>query len=511
MLLNEFGSQQVLFPLQTEACPDQPGGGPKPPGPPTGHPSYTDELNGYFSAQQASTHPACFFRPKSAQQVARAILICRSTRTPFAVKSGGHVPFAGASNCPGGVTVDLADLNQIIVHHDENTELNKHMQSQIVSVGSGNKWLDVYRALEPQSLTVVGGRVAGVGVGGLILGGGISFFSNLYGMSCDNVVNFEVVTAAGEIIHASQDSHPDLYRALRGGGGNLGVVTRFDCISYPQDMMWGGDRYHEWAYAPQLVAELMRFGDSGAETTPEASLIIGFAHMTAPGFFGSATPTHAHAQAAGTHPAVFDALLDIPAQWSDCGNKHVSEMAAALESLNDKAAGPMRHSHWTLTAVLDEQLALDMVYIFRDEVEKKLVGVVEGIMPGVGLQVLSLPLMRTMARAGGNCIGLQDEDRPLLLVNPTVRWLNAIDDDLVMSVYANIVARSNEAARVRGLQHAYLYMNYASQFQDPITGYGRMERERLRAVARKYDPDGVFQTLNPGHFKIDGGSYGAEI
>lgn len=111
-----------------------------------------------------------------------AVLTSRVTKCEFAVKSGGHAAFAGASNADGGLTIDLKNLNELTVSGD---------QTQ-TSLGAGNLWYDVYTQLEPQGLTVIGGRVSAIGVGGLTLGGGISFFSNRYGWACDNVNAYQV-------------------------------------------------------------------------------------------------------------------------------------------------------------------------------------------------------------------------------------------------------------------------------------------------------------------------------
>lgn len=111
-----------------------------------------------------------------------AVLTSRVTQCKFAVKSGGHAAFAGASNIEGGVTIDLRNLNQINVSADKKQ----------TAVGAGNVWYDVFTKLTPMGLTVIGGRVSAIGVGGLTLGGGISFFSNRYGWACDNVNNYQV-------------------------------------------------------------------------------------------------------------------------------------------------------------------------------------------------------------------------------------------------------------------------------------------------------------------------------
>lgn len=106
----------------------------------------------------------------------------KSVGCQFAVKSGGHGAFVGASNINGGVAIDLLNMNSVTVSAD---------QTQ-ASYGAGNRWIDVYSKLETMGLAVIGGRVADIGVGGLTLGGGISFFSGRFGWACDNVNNYEV-------------------------------------------------------------------------------------------------------------------------------------------------------------------------------------------------------------------------------------------------------------------------------------------------------------------------------
>ena len=97
--------------------------------------------------------------------VAATLLVSQFTGCPFAVKSGGHASFAGASNIQGGITIDLKNLNEITVSADQT----------LTRTGAGNRWYDVYSSLTPQNLSVVGGRVAAIGVGGLTLGGGFDY------------------------------------------------------------------------------------------------------------------------------------------------------------------------------------------------------------------------------------------------------------------------------------------------------------------------------------------------
>lgn len=126
--------------------------------------------------------PYCRFTPSTALDVSLTLKILVGYQCPFAIKSGGHANFAGASNIEGGVTIDFGNLNQVTLSEDKRT----------ASLGSGARWADVYTKLEKNGLAVVGGRIGDIGVGGLALGGGISFFSGRYGFACDNVLNYEV-------------------------------------------------------------------------------------------------------------------------------------------------------------------------------------------------------------------------------------------------------------------------------------------------------------------------------
>jgi FAD/FMN-containing dehydrogenase len=161
--------------------------------------------------------------------LALALKIITTLGSSFAVRSGGHNPNPGfASVDETGVLLDLSPLNQISLSSDKTTAL----------VGTGARWIDVYTTLETEHLTVVGGRVSEVGVGGLILGGGMSHFSNFWGMPADNVKNFQVVLADSTIVNANAHTNADLFKALKGGGPNFGIVTEFELYTYPNYQVW---------------------------------------------------------------------------------------------------------------------------------------------------------------------------------------------------------------------------------------------------------------------------------
>ena len=242
-----------------------------------GSPTYHLEESSYWSQQQALTQPTCRFSPASASQVSLAVLALRATQCQFAVKSGGHAAFAGGSNIQGGVTIDLARLDQLSLSPGK-TE---------TSVGPGLVWYDVYSYLEPQGVAVIGGRVSAIGVGGLTLGGGISFFSGRYGWACDNVNTYEVVFADGSVREVSYDSpYSDLYWALRGGGNNFGIVTRFDLATYPQGDLWAGSQ--TFIYSNETAGEInsaFYWLGVNAPSDPFAQVITAYAYAQSEGLW----------------------------------------------------------------------------------------------------------------------------------------------------------------------------------------------------------------------------------
>lgn len=208
--------------------------------------------------------PRCVFKPAKALDVSTLVLLSRLTNCPFAVKGGGHAAFGGASSIEGGITVTMEGFNQVSVASDKKT----------VDVGPGNRWVDVYTALEPHGVGVAGGRMAPVGVPGLILGGGINFFANKIGWACDNVASFEVVTASGVIVTASPKSYSDLYWALRGGGSNFGIVTNFKLDAFPLEKMWGGQRIYSEDKFPAVLDAVYRFATTKSSQDTDAAEII---------------------------------------------------------------------------------------------------------------------------------------------------------------------------------------------------------------------------------------------
>ncbi|HEY0638996.1 MAG TPA: FAD-binding oxidoreductase [Pseudonocardiaceae bacterium] len=207
--------------------------------------------------------PAVIVRCTGAADVVAAVRLARRHGLELAVRGGGH-SFVGHSTCDGGLVVDLRGLDELVVDPAART----------VTVGPGNTWARVADATAEHGLAAVGGHVSNVGVPGLVLGGGNGWLSRRYGLACDNLLAAELVTATGELVTASQDEHPDLLWALRGGGGNFGVVVRFTLRVHPLEPVLAGMAMHPVERAGDVLRHLREFNAAAPDEVSAAAALV---------------------------------------------------------------------------------------------------------------------------------------------------------------------------------------------------------------------------------------------
>ena len=188
--------------------------------------------------------PGLILRCASTQDVVAAVNAARDNGLPPAVRCGGH-NVAGKAMSDGGLTIDLCGLREVTVDPER----------KLVHAGGGCLLGTVDAATAPHGLIVPAGIMSETGVAGLALGGGIGWFSRKHGLTCDQFVSLELVLASGEVIEVSADSHPDLFWAMRGGGGNFGIVTRFTFRAYDFGPMM---RIGVSLYEPEEAADALR-------------------------------------------------------------------------------------------------------------------------------------------------------------------------------------------------------------------------------------------------------------
>lgn len=235
--------------------------------------AHYDEARALYNAM-IDKKPALIARCANVADVIQAVNFARGQKLSVAVRSGGHSG-PGLASVDDGLVIDLSPMKGIRVNPETRT----------VRVEPGCTWGDVDHATHAFGLATVSGVISTTGVGGLTLGGGHGYLTRKYGLTIDNLLSADVVLADGRLVHASKDENPDLFWALRGGGGNFGVVTSFEYRLHPVStviagpMFWPIDQlgptlrwYREWL--PQLSEDVYAFYLSAevpsADPFPEA-------------------------------------------------------------------------------------------------------------------------------------------------------------------------------------------------------------------------------------------------
>ena len=289
----------------------------------------------------------------------------------------------------------------------------------------------------------------------------ISFASNEHGWACDNVVNYEVVLASGEVVEVNAGSYPDLFWALRGGGGgNFGVVTRFDVNAFERGLMWGGSVIYEFQSSREAsIDAVVRYAAEDASSKdPKSHIIVSFAYAQIYGMWITATQVdHADPHPEGEHPEVFDDFFLENPLSSDIRTNSQSNLTIAVDATSPFG---QRESLWALTVRVDKQLVKDAVSIWEEEVTP--LQNVTGIMPALSIQVLSPAQREGMNGNGGNPLGLGASKETLIHFTPNVAWTFDSDDDLVLTAYHNFYTRTKTLALERGLDHPFLWYVWLS-------------------------------------------------
>jgi FAD/FMN-containing dehydrogenase len=433
---------------------------------------FTPGDDGYLEAREVwngahqDRRPAVVVRCTGAADVIAAVGFARSHGLPVAVRGGGH-SIAGFSTCDDGIVIDLSPMND--VHVDQG--------SRRALVGGGAVWADVDHETQAHGLATTGGLVSSTGVAGFTLGGGIGWTMRKFGLACDNLVAADMVTADGRLVHASESENPDLLWGLRGGGGNFGIVTRFEFELHPLGpVIYAGPVFYPAEHAFDL---LRAFRGWAAGAPDEVAALVNLTR--APPL--PVIPEKWHGRkvvalvAASTGPAEEGAAL-------------VREIHDVAEPIAD-LLGPMPYR--VLQSLLDPLWPKGIHSYFKstnlarldDELIDRLCTVHQAA-PGPQCEIHVQNMGGAVGRVADGATAFSERSMPFVL-NAVTGWHDPAVSTAHVDWARTVVDAASEASTGRS------YVNFLGDAGAARTAYGDDTYRRLVALKDAYDPTNLFR------------------
>ncbi|MGK7311989.1 MAG: FAD-binding oxidoreductase [Candidatus Longimicrobiales bacterium M2_2A_002] len=431
-----------------------------------------DEARGIWNGM-IDRRPAEVVRCGTPADVAAAIRSARSRGLPLAVRGGGH-NVAGFGTVDDGMVIDLGPMAGVEVDPGSGT----------VTADGGARLADLDAATQAHGLVVPSGVVSDTGVAGLTLGGGMGWLRGKWGLTCDNLIGAEVVLADGRVVWTDESERPELLWALRGGGGNFGVVTRL--------------RFRAYALGPEVAFAFVfhdgrgdgmrdavrRFRDFCASTPDEISPLLALGRVP-PG--ADALP----AELEGTPFALIGAMYAGPAE---AGEEALSPLRTFAEPLADFSG---RMPYVEAQQVFDDDYpARELRYYWKSTNLPALDdGLIDIIVEHARRQ--PSPLSTTdLWHVGGAVARTADESAAYagrdiaFLLNPEANWRDPADDEVNIRWARELLAAVSEHADDR------MYLNFPGLHEggaDTMRRTYGSKYERVLAIKRRYDPENVFR------------------
>jgi FAD/FMN-containing dehydrogenase len=454
--------------------------------------AYISEQNDYWSTMCAALKPSCIIFPRSAEEMAAAVRILRENDEDFAVKSGGHSPNNYWSSVDGGPLLSTQRLDQVILDQE----------TGVAQIGPGNRLDEVAKKLDGTGWTYVGGRIGNTGVGGLMVGGGLSYMSTQYGWAASAVISYEVVLANGTIVTASENENSDLYLALKGGGNNFGIITTYTLQTYPQGDVWGGNLF--FAHSDKNAAALLKAVRDFTEYNPDPKAAV---ILTAERagldlvdswimflFYDGPTPPE----------GIFSNFTDVGPILSTVRTRSYADLIA-FSNWVVVPGEAISIATETVPNPPDSDDGIDMITSiwqhWRD------VSTTQKLVPGVIASIAFQPFSRDIARqaiaAGGDLIDCEDGvDRIIIELNYhyTLHSDYPKIDGAMAETYGGIRSLVTGWQAAGAMEEMYLpvFANYAYEKQDYWARLRPESRAFARRVVQAYDPEGLFQSRTGG-------------
>jgi len=414
----------------------------------------------YESARRsvlASGSPALVLRPGSVGDVQAGVRFAASAGPLLSVRGGGH-GFAGFGTNDGGVVIDLSRLASVEIIDTE---------PHLVRIGGGATWGQVTAALAPHRLAISAGDTKSVGVGGLTLTGGIGWKVRKYGLALDNVTAAEVITANGQVVHASAEENPELFWAVRGGGGNFGIVTAFEFAAHPTTDVFHGKIAFP---ASQAATVLQGWADYLRAAPEELTSVADFAN---PAAGGPEAPVEIYVAFDGDDPELAAQAIDPIRRLGTVTGDDIA-LKPYADTLADGATPPPGIQFVIRNAFVDKESVSEVVQILAE------VRASEGspfiAVRSVGGAVSRVPDDATAyAHRQAELMFVTTIAGPKPVIGAARPALAAIWERLaphVNGAYANFLASATE--------------------EDAAAIYPTQTYQRLAAVKRQYDPGNLF-------------------
>jgi FAD/FMN-containing dehydrogenase len=428
------------------------------------------EAGGYDEARRSfnaliDRRPALIAQPLDAAEVSLTLRIAREHGLPIGVRGGGH-SVAGHGLLDAGVVIDLRRMRD--VHVDA--------AARLARAAGGATWEDFDAATQADGLAVTGGTFVDTGIGGLTLGGGFGYLMGLCGLTCDNLVGAELVTASGEIVEVSMERDPELMWALRGGGGNFGIATRLDYQLFEVGEMYGGE-----VVVPLGEGALLRRYAEAQVWAPD----------------GLTTNLYVvHNAELGPAIGVDVAWLGPPAEGDRLGRSILGPSRVLAGELGPLTYAGVQALAGTLPFGLRHYWKSAFVGDMTPDVVSTIVEMVKG-RPAGRSGVLVEPL-HGQARRYGLDHACFPQRTAMFHVSALAIWDDPKDDAAEIT-WAREVHR-----RIAAVGMAGTYVNYIGTDEPPDrarSAYPAAVYERLRRIKRRVDPDNVFRSnlnITPG-------------
>ncbi len=414
--------------------------------------------------------PALIARPTGAADVIEAVKLARERDLRLVVRCGGH-SVAGSGVCDDGLVIDLSRMKGVRVDPAART----------ARANAGVLWGELDRETQVFGLATSGGRVTTTGLGGFTLGGGYGWLSPKFGLSCDNLISADVVTADGRLVTASEWEHDDLFWGLRGGGGNFGVVTSYEFRLHPLGpLVVGGLLMHPIDHGKEVAHAYREYVESAPDELATAIAVL----MAPPAPF---VPQHLQGKPVFGIVVLYAGTVD-----------EAESVVAPLKRLGPPAVDLVQPMPYTaFQALLDPTAPWGLHMYSRGE---HLVGLTDGAIDALleyGAEIAAFsPWSQTIIfRHGGAVARVPDEATAFShrgaahMAHPIAAWEDPADTDR----YLDWVRRFSAAVRPSTTGGVYLNFEPESGEDKVRAGFGAEKYAKLAALKAKWDPQNLFR------------------